>query len=194
MIILHRTTLILSALVLLLKTYAAPTQSDSEQGISLSPLHEPNIERGNPIEQHEPDSHAGIVSNSLEPEDSQCYICFEEGGAFPRGGACNIDSIIEECRHQPPCTNNPDGECGHLFCKDCITIWKQTWENTQRSLPDSSRQNLRFHCPRCMIEKGCPLNAMTHNERHTNRLDAELIFDAFLGITAILLLHVKMCL
>ena len=158
----YRTTLLLAAFVLVHKIRTAPTQPDTEHGIELNSYHGPDLESSipsNPVEQQDSDLEHGISSSSLDPRETECYICFEDNGTFPRGGACNIDSIIEACHHQPPCTNNPDWECGHVFCKDCITEWKQSWTDAQLNLPDPSRHNVRFHCPRCMKEKGCPINA-----------------------------------
>ena len=158
-----RTTLLLTTLTSIQKIFASPTQTDNEPGIALTPLqfHAPDLEVNPsiPVRQHEPDQELGYLSSPIDSQHSVCQICYEEHGTFPRGGACNIDSIIEECRHQPPCTNNPDWECGHVFCRDCITEWKQRWTNTQLNLADRSRHNVRFRCPRCMKEKGCPINA-----------------------------------
>ena len=158
----YRTTLLLATLVLLQNIPAAPTQQDLEQGIELNSYHGPDQEisiSSNPVEQQVSVSEQSLSSSSLDPQETECNICFEDNGTFPRGGACNIDSIIEACSHRPPCANNPDWECGHVFCKDCITDWKQTWTNTQLNLPDPSRHNVRFQCPRCRKEKGCPINA-----------------------------------
>ena len=142
------------------KIRTAPTQPDTEHGIELNSYHGPDQEiPSNPVERKDSDLEHGISSSSLNPQETECYICFEDSGTFPRGGACKIDSIVEACRHRPPCANNPDWECGHVFCKDCITDWKRSWANAHSNLFDPSRHNVRFHCPRCMKEKGCPINA-----------------------------------
>ena len=103
---------------------------------------------------------------------SQCYICHEEDGTFPFGGPCNIDDIIEDCRHQPPCRNNRNWRCGHVFCRDCIIDWKQSWTNNQlqalfhRPIAGNS---IRFYCPRCFREKGCPID-LEHNLGQINNI------------------------
>ena len=182
----YRTTLLLAAFVLVHKIRTAPTQPDTEHGIELNSYHGPDLESSipsNPVEQQDSDLEHGISSSSLNPQETECYICFEDSGTFPRGGACKIDSIVEACRHRPPCANNPDWECGHVFCKDCITEWKQSWTDAQLNLPDPFRHNVRFHCPRCMKEKGCPLNGMTDNT-----ISTPMTFLGFFGIICLLIL------
>lgn len=114
-----------------------------------------------------------VLTNPQIPQidESQCYICHEEDGSFPNGGRCNIDSIIEECQHRPRCRNDRDWRCGHVFCKNCITTWKTTWTNTQRQNYELNRPfHMRFHCPRCMKQKGCSINVQPHAATWMQRL------------------------
>ena len=145
-----------------------------------------------------------IESNPHITDQSQCYICHEENGTFPNGGPCTIDSLIETCEHEPPCRTNPDWRCGHIFCKNCITAWKDSWTDMQRqrllNRPTREHNVVQFYCPRCMKRKGCDLmNAMNilirqpvARVRHQLGIEpGGLIADDFFLIDQILNQHIE---